>query len=67
MLKVGEEISGQIRRYLGTMLATSILAGVASSLWSWMIRLKLCLGYRRSTDRDAAGHGNRDDLRPVRS
>jgi AI-2 transport protein TqsA len=39
MLKVGEEISGQIRRYLGTMLATSILAGVASSLCSWMMRL----------------------------
>ena len=56
-----------IRRYLGTMLATSILAGVASSLWSWMIRLELCLGYRRSIDRGAAGHGNRDDLRPVRS
>jgi AI-2 transport protein TqsA len=32
MLEVGEKISGQIRRYLGITLATSILTGVASSL-----------------------------------
>ncbi|RZT46369.1 putative PurR-regulated permease PerM [Sphingomonas sp. BK036] len=43
MLEVGEEISGQIRRYLGTTLATSILTGVASSLWSWMTGLELVL------------------------
>ncbi|MGP7796696.1 AI-2E family transporter [Sphingomonas sp. CLY1604] len=43
MLSVGEEISGQIRRYLGTTLATSILTGVASSLWSWMTGLELVL------------------------
>ncbi|KQM53233.1 hypothetical protein ASE69_05590 [Sphingomonas sp. Leaf208] len=67
MLKVGEEISGQLRRNLRPMLATGILTRVASSLWSWMMRLELGLGYRRSTDRGAAGHGNRDDLRPVRS
>jgi len=43
MLEVGEEIFGQIRRYLGTTLATSILTGVASSLWSWMTGLELVL------------------------
>jgi predicted PurR-regulated permease PerM len=43
MLEVGEKISGQIRRYLGTTLATSILTGVASSLWSWMTGLELVL------------------------
>ncbi|RYF08288.1 MAG: AI-2E family transporter, partial [Oxalobacteraceae bacterium] len=30
-------------RYLGTTLATSILTGVASSLWSWMTGLELVL------------------------
>ena len=39
MLDVAEAISGQIRRYLGTTLATSILTGVASALWSWMTGL----------------------------
>jgi AI-2 transport protein TqsA len=43
MLEVGEKISGQIRRYPGTTLATSILTGVASSLWSWMTGLELVL------------------------
>jgi len=43
ILEVGEKISGQIRRYLGTTLATSILTGVASSLWSWMTGLELVL------------------------
>ncbi|KQM76047.1 hypothetical protein ASE70_09515 [Sphingomonas sp. Leaf22] len=43
MLEVGEEISGQVRRYLGTTLATSILTGVASALWSWMTGLELAL------------------------
>jgi AI-2 transport protein TqsA len=43
MLDVGEEISGQIRRYLGTTLATSILTGIASALWSWMTGLELAL------------------------
>lgn len=43
MLDVGEEISGQIRRYLGTTLATSILTGVASAAWSWMTGLELAL------------------------
>jgi AI-2 transport protein TqsA len=33
----------QIRRYLGTTLATIILTGVASSLWSWMTGLELVL------------------------
>ena len=43
MLDVGEEISEQIRRYLGTTLATSILTGVASAAWSWMTGLELAL------------------------
>jgi predicted PurR-regulated permease PerM len=43
MLEVGEEISGQVRRYLGTTLATSILTGVASALWSWITGLELAL------------------------
>jgi len=43
MLDVGEEISSQVRRYLGTTLATSILTGVASALWSWMTGLELAL------------------------
>lgn len=43
MLEVGEEISSQVRRYLGTTLATSILTGVASALWSWMTGLELAL------------------------
>ncbi|MDP1026848.1 AI-2E family transporter [Sphingomonas sp. KR1UV-12] len=43
MLDVAEAISGQIRRYLGTTLATSILTGVASALWSWMTGLELAL------------------------
>ncbi|WP_347091167.1 AI-2E family transporter [Sphingomonas parapaucimobilis] len=43
MLEVSEEISGQVRRYLGTTLATSILTGVASALWSWMTGLELAL------------------------
>ena len=33
----------QIRRYLGTTLATIILTGIASSLWSWMTGLELVL------------------------
>jgi len=40
---------------LRPMLATSILTGVASSLWSWMMRLELKMGmgmgYRRNIDR----------------
>lgn len=43
MLEVGERISGQVRRYLGTTLATSILTGVASAAWSWMTGLELAL------------------------
>ena len=43
MLDVTEAISGQIRRYLGTTLATSILTGVASALWSWLTGLELAL------------------------
>lgn len=43
MLDVGENISAQVRRYLGTTLATSILTGVASALWSWMTGLELVL------------------------
>lgn len=43
MLDVGEEVSGQIRRYLGTTLATSVLTGVASALWSWLTGLELAL------------------------
>ncbi|MFV0923792.1 AI-2E family transporter [Sphingomonas parapaucimobilis] len=43
MLEVSEEISGQVRRYLGTTLATSILTGVASALWSWITGLELAL------------------------
>lgn len=43
MLEVGEDISHQIRRYLGTTLATSILTGVASAAWSWITGLELAL------------------------
>ncbi|WP_271299274.1 AI-2E family transporter [Sphingomonas sp. CV7422] len=43
MLAAGEDISAQVRRYLGTTLATSILTGVASALWSWMTGLELAL------------------------
>lgn len=43
MLEVAEAISGQVRRYLGTTLATSVLTGVASALWSWMTGLELAL------------------------
>lgn len=43
LLTVGEDISAQVRRYLGTTLATSILTGIASALWSWMTGLELAL------------------------
>lgn len=43
LLSASEDISAQVRRYLGTTLATSILTGVASALWSWMTGLELAL------------------------
>ncbi|MFK3891468.1 AI-2E family transporter [Sphingomonas sp. NPDC079357] len=43
MLGASEDISAQVRRYLGTTLATSVLTGVASTLWSWMTGLELAL------------------------
>ena len=43
MLDVAEAISRQVRRYLGTTLATSVLTGIASALWSWMTGLELAL------------------------
>jgi predicted PurR-regulated permease PerM len=43
LLETVDEIAGKIRRYLGVTVLTSMITGIASALWAYVVGLELAL------------------------